>query len=114
MKTRDTGIVGYIGKTAVEPKNHLNVAHEVMNDEPGCKHCYAAVMAKRPQAMRTPGYENGFKRIPATGCATGWPLQRKKPTAGEESLKTGRSAISFDSDQTRFPGTWFFLCAGLA
>lgn len=27
---------------------------------PGCKHCYAEGMAARLQAMRTPGYENGF------------------------------------------------------
>lgn len=26
----------------------------------GCKHCYAETMAKRLQAMGTPGYENGF------------------------------------------------------
>lgn len=28
---------------------------------PGCKNCYAEAMAKRLQAMGTPGYENGFK-----------------------------------------------------
>lgn len=28
---------------------------------PGCKHCYAELMAKRLQAMGTKGYENGFK-----------------------------------------------------
>lgn len=27
----------------------------------GCKNCYAEVMAKRLQAMRTPGYEKGFE-----------------------------------------------------
>jgi protein gp37 len=27
----------------------------------GCKHCYAETMAKRLQAMGTPGYENGFE-----------------------------------------------------
>jgi protein gp37 len=27
----------------------------------GCKNCYAEVMAKRLQAMGTPGYENGFE-----------------------------------------------------
>jgi protein gp37 len=27
----------------------------------GCKNCYAEVMAKRLQAMKTPGYEDGFK-----------------------------------------------------
>jgi transposase len=31
MKTRGTGIVGYNVQTAVEPKNHLIVAHEVTN-----------------------------------------------------------------------------------
>ena len=28
---------------------------------PGCKNCYAETMAKRLQAMGTPGYENGFE-----------------------------------------------------
>ena len=28
---------------------------------PGCKHCYAEVMARRLQSMGTPGYNNGFK-----------------------------------------------------
>ncbi len=27
----------------------------------GCKHCYAEVMAKRLQAMKSPGYEEAFK-----------------------------------------------------
>jgi len=27
----------------------------------GCKHCYAETMARRLQAMGTPGYENGFE-----------------------------------------------------
>lgn len=28
---------------------------------PGCKYCYAETMSKRLKAMRTPGYEEGFK-----------------------------------------------------
>lgn len=46
---------------------------------PGCKNCYAESMARRLQAMGTPGYENGFKltvlpqRLPE-------PLVRKRPT----------------------------------
>lgn len=28
---------------------------------PGCKHCYAETMARRLQAMRAPGYEQGFE-----------------------------------------------------
>lgn len=28
---------------------------------PGCKHCYAETMSRRLQAMRAPGYENGFE-----------------------------------------------------
>ena len=27
----------------------------------GCKHCYAETMARRLQAMGTPGYEKGFE-----------------------------------------------------
>lgn len=46
---------------------------------PGCKHCYAEVMAKRLQAMRTPGYENGFK-LTLLRNRLQEPLQRKKQT----------------------------------
>lgn len=45
----------------------------------GCKHCYAELMAKRLQAMGTPGYENGFalRLIPERLQD---PVKRKKPT----------------------------------
>lgn len=28
---------------------------------PGCKHCYAETLVPRLQAMKAPGYENGFE-----------------------------------------------------
>lgn len=46
---------------------------------PGCKHCYAEIMAHRLQAMGATGYDHGFAlalhedRLPQ-------PLRRKKPT----------------------------------
>ena len=45
----------------------------------GCKHCYAELMARRLQAMRAPGYENGFalRLIPERLQD---PIKRKKPT----------------------------------
>ena len=46
---------------------------------PGCKHCYAEAMAKRLQAMGTPGYENGFKLV-VLPDRFDEPLRRKKPT----------------------------------
>ena len=46
---------------------------------PGCKHCYAEVMAKRLKAMGTPGYENGFD-ISILPMRLTQPLKRKKPT----------------------------------
>ncbi len=45
----------------------------------GCEHCYAETMARRLQAMGTPGYENGF----AVTCHESrllQPLHRKTPT----------------------------------
>jgi protein gp37 len=45
----------------------------------GCKHCYAETMAKRLQAMKTPGYENGFK-LTLLPARLDDPVQRKKPT----------------------------------
>lgn len=45
----------------------------------GCKHCYAETMAKRLQAMGTPGYENGFAlRLLPERLAD--PTKRQKPT----------------------------------
>ena len=46
---------------------------------PGCKHCYAEVMAGRLHAMGAPGYQNGFK-LAILPERLAQPLQRKKPT----------------------------------
>jgi len=46
---------------------------------PGCKNCYAEVMARRLQAMATPKYENGFN-LALHPERLDQPLQRKKPT----------------------------------
>ena len=46
---------------------------------PGCKHCYAELMAQRLQAMGTHGYENGFK-LTLLASRLQEPLQRKKKT----------------------------------
>jgi protein gp37 len=45
----------------------------------GCKHCYAETMAKRLQAMGTPGYENGFQ-LALLPQRLDDPKRRKKPT----------------------------------
>lgn len=47
---------------------------------PGCKHCYAEVMAKRLQAMGARGYESGFGTVTLLPERLNQPLQRKKPT----------------------------------
>jgi protein gp37 len=47
---------------------------------PGCKYCYAETMAKRLQAMGTPGYENGFSRITLLPERLEQPLRRRQPT----------------------------------
>ncbi|WP_100100492.1 DUF5131 family protein [Snodgrassella alvi] len=46
---------------------------------PGCKHCYAEAMAKRLKAMKTPGYENGFK-LTILPQRLYEPLKRETPT----------------------------------
>lgn len=46
---------------------------------PGCKNCYAETMAKRLQAMRMHGYENGFK-LSLMPDRLDEPLARTKPT----------------------------------
>jgi protein gp37 len=47
---------------------------------PGCKYCYAEVMAKRLKAMGAQGYENGFNTITLMYERLDQPLHRKKPT----------------------------------
>lgn len=46
---------------------------------PGCKHCYAEVMAKRLQAMGARGYENGFN-LSILPERLEQPLMRRKAT----------------------------------
>ncbi len=46
---------------------------------PGCKHCYAEVMARRLQAMGARGYDNGFAVSILPERLT-QPLRRKRPT----------------------------------
>ena len=46
---------------------------------PGCKHCYAEVMAKRLKAMGARGYENGFN-LSILPERLAEPLKRRKPT----------------------------------
>jgi len=45
----------------------------------GCKNCYAEAMAHRLQAMKTPGYENGFE-LTVLPQRLNDPIKRKKPT----------------------------------
>jgi protein gp37 len=46
---------------------------------PGCKHCYAETLAKRLQAMRATGYENGFE-VALHPHRLEQPKARKRPT----------------------------------
>lgn len=46
---------------------------------PGCKHCYAELMAHRLQAMGAPGYDDGFA-LRLHPARLNQPLNRRKPT----------------------------------
>jgi len=46
---------------------------------PGCKHCYAEVMARRLQAIGVRGYESGF-RLTLIPERLEQPLERRRPT----------------------------------
>lgn len=46
---------------------------------PGCKHCYAEVMARRLKAMGAPGYDRGFK-LALHPYRLAEPMRRKRPT----------------------------------
>lgn len=58
-------------------------------------------------AWVVPALDPGEARQPCLrlGLETA-PVEQFAVETGEETLKTGRSAISFDSDQIRFPGTY--------
>lgn len=67
-------------KTAIEWTEHTwNPTTGCTKVSPGCKHCYAEVMAQRLQAMGANGYENGFK-LSIIEERLAQPLKRKKPT----------------------------------
>jgi protein gp37 len=67
-------------KTAIEwTEQTWNPTTGCTKISPGCKHCYAEVMAKRLQAMGAPGYGNGFK-LSILPERLAEPLRRKKPT----------------------------------
>lgn len=46
---------------------------------PGCKNCYAEIMARRLHAMRAPGYENNFE-LAIHPSRLHQPISRRKPT----------------------------------
>src|ERR1700679_296885 len=49
------------------------------NVSPGCKHCYARVMAERLKAMHVNGYADGFS-VTLQPDRLSEPLERRKPT----------------------------------
>ncbi|MGZ3857876.1 MAG: DUF5131 family protein [Bacteriovorax sp.] len=67
-------------KTSIEwTEQTWNPATGCTKISAGCKYCYAETMAERLQAMKAPGYENGFK-LSLMPDRLEQPLQRKKPT----------------------------------
>ncbi len=68
------------GKSSIEWTEHTwNPTTGCTKVSPGCKNCYAEVMARRLQAMNVPGYEHGF-RLTLHHDRIHQPLQRRKPT----------------------------------
>jgi len=67
-------------KSAIEwTRQTWNPATGCTKISPGCKHCYAEVMARRLHAMGAPGYENEF-RLTLHPDRLEKPLACKKPT----------------------------------
>jgi protein gp37 len=67
-------------KTTIEWTEHTwNPTTGCTKVSPGCKNCYAEVMAKRLKAMGANGYDNGFK-LSIMEDRLNQPLERKKPT----------------------------------
>lgn len=68
------------GKTKIEwTEQTWNPTTGCTKISPGCKNCYAEVMARRLKAMGTPGYENGFS-VSLMEDRINQPVQRKTPT----------------------------------
>lgn len=68
------------GKTKIEwTEQTWNPTTGCSKVSPGCKHCYAETMAHRLQAMRAPGYQNGFD-LSLMVDRLDQPMKRKKPT----------------------------------
>jgi protein gp37 len=68
------------GRSKIEWTEHTwNPVTGCTKISPGCKFCYAEVLAKRLQLMGAPGYQNGFK-ITLHPERLSDPLKRKKPT----------------------------------
>jgi len=67
-------------KSSIEWTEHTwNPVKGCTKISPGCKHCYAEVMAYRLKAIGVKGYENGFK-LSLMQERLEEPLQRRKPT----------------------------------
>jgi len=67
-------------KSSIEWTEHTwNPTKGCTKISPGCKHCYAEVMARRLKAIGVKGYENGFK-LSLMQERLGEPLKRRKPT----------------------------------
>ncbi len=67
-------------KTSIEwTEQTWNPAVGCSKVSPGCANCYAEVMARRLQAMRVKGYENGF-RLTLLPERLQEPIRRKRPT----------------------------------
>lgn len=67
-------------KTSIEwTEQTWNPAVGCSKVSPGCANCYAEVMARRLQAMRVRGYENGF-RLTLLPERLQEPIKRKRPT----------------------------------
>ena len=67
-------------KTSIEwTEQTWNPAVGCSKVSPGCANCYAEVMARRLQAMRVKGYENGF-RLTLLPERLQEPISRQRPT----------------------------------
>lgn len=69
-----------MSESAIEWTEHTwNPVTGCTKVSPGCKHCYAETMARRLEAMRAVGYENGFE-LTLHPSRLQQPTLRKRPT----------------------------------
>ena len=122
MKTRGQGIVGYNVQAAVEPENHLIVAHEVTNE--GSDRTHLASMAKKArgemgkkklEVLSDRGYYKGTEIVACEDAGIGTIVPKPLTSSSKKEGRFTKQDFVYEpeQDQYRCPAgealTWHFV-----